>query len=270
MKKRSFNQVLSCVLSLLMIIGMVPVMRVSAVTTTVTEVEGTTESGLEYEINDGEVIITDYTGSATELIIPSEIEDCPVTSIGDYAFSGCHGLTSITIPSNVTSIGDFAFDWCSLLSSISIPESVKSIGDSSFSNCISLTSVEFPSSVTSIGEGAFRFCESLADVYYGSTQTQWNEIEISNNNYNLLNAEIHFIEHKPTQSEPDADTTNLSGDANTDGCVNIKDATAIQKHIAKLIVLTDEGYALADSDGSGYVDIKDATAIQKCIAGLEY
>ena len=38
----------------------------------------------------------------------------PKESIGSAAFSGCSGLTSITIPSNVESVGDFAFGWDTL------------------------------------------------------------------------------------------------------------------------------------------------------------
>lgn len=43
-----------------------------------------------------------------------------VTSIGSYAFSGCSGLTSVTIGNGVTSIGKFAFYDCHALTNITI------------------------------------------------------------------------------------------------------------------------------------------------------
>ena len=91
------------------------------------------------------------------------IED-GVTSIGDYAFWNCTGLTSISIPNNVTSIGNSAFESCSQLASIEIPSSVKSIGNSAFESCSQLASIEIPSSVTSIGERAFKNCSQLASI----------------------------------------------------------------------------------------------------------
>ena len=91
------------------------------------------------------------------------IED-GVTSIGDFAFSNCSGLTSITIPKSVTSIGAYAFSNCDGLTSITIPKSVTSIGDSAFASCISLTSVTLSSSVTSIGNRVFSNCSSLTSI----------------------------------------------------------------------------------------------------------
>ena len=56
--------------------------------------------------------------------------------LGDYAFYGCSGLTSLTIPSSVTWISGEAFSGCSGLTSLVIPSSVTSIGESAFSGCI--------------------------------------------------------------------------------------------------------------------------------------
>ena len=72
----------------------------------------------------------------TSLIIPNS-----VTSIGDYAFYGCTGLTSIEIPNSVTSIGDRAFRGCTGLTSVTIGNGVTSIGERAFYNCTGLTSI---------------------------------------------------------------------------------------------------------------------------------
>ena len=87
-----------------------------------------------------------------------------VTSIGDGAFKGCTGLTSVTIPDSVTSIGDSAFFDCTGLTSITIPDSVTSIGDSAFHGCTGLTSITIPDSVTWIGDSAFHGCAGLTSV----------------------------------------------------------------------------------------------------------
>ena len=120
-----------------------------------------------------------------------------VTSIGNYAFYNCSGLTSATIGNGITSIGSSAFYGCSRLMSISVgsgnatyksvnglllskdgktliqgvngdvtvPDSVTSIGGDAFSGCRGLTSVTIPNSVTNIGHQAFSGCSSLTSAY---------------------------------------------------------------------------------------------------------
>jgi hypothetical protein len=88
-----------------------------------------------------------------------------VESIGQYAFYGCSGLTSLTIGDSVTSIGSNAFYVCSGLTSVVIPNSVTSIEYAAFRSCTGLTSVTIGNSVENIGEYAFDGCEKLRQVY---------------------------------------------------------------------------------------------------------
>ncbi len=108
-----------------------------------------------------------------------------VTSIGEYAFYQCTGLTSVTIPNSVTSIGRGAFSECFGLTSVIIPNSVTSIGSSAFLGCESLpvtnncryadtylveaVDKDLPTCIIKdgtkwIGEDAFRFCSGLTSV----------------------------------------------------------------------------------------------------------
>ena len=79
-----------------------------------------------------------------------------LTTIGNYAFEGCRGLTSISIPSSVTSIGGDAFKDCSGLTSISIPEGVTTIGAGAFEGCSELTTVTMKATTPpELGYGVF-------------------------------------------------------------------------------------------------------------------
>lgn len=103
-----------------------------------------------------------------------------IKKIGEYAFSGCISLTSITIPNSVTSIGDYAFYNCIDLTSVNMPDSVTNIEKEAFSHCISLTSIKIPDSVTSIGHRAFHDCINLISITIGNNVTSIGSYAFNN------------------------------------------------------------------------------------------
>ena len=144
---------------------------------------------LYYNItSENTVAVTYYTNNynnynyvSGDVVIPSTLTyngtTYSVTSIGEYAFKNCSGLTSVTIPNSVTSIGEYAFFGCIGLTSVTIPNSVTSIGEMAFFYCIGLTSVTIPIGVTSIGGYAFSDCSGLTSINVASGNTHYSSID---------------------------------------------------------------------------------------------
>ncbi len=202
MKKRFFPRVLSCLLALIMLVGMVPAMSVSAEAYT-------TDDGIVYEIGNDEVTITDYTGTATELVIPLTIEGYYVTTIGDYAFAYDTNITSVSVPASVISIGVSAFERCSNLTGINLPDHVTSIGRYAFNGCSSLTSIQIPGGLTSTtSNNIFACCSSLSNVIISEGVT------------NINNSMFYFCESLGNITIP---TSVTSIDSNAfNNCSNLK------------------------------------------------
>ena len=145
-------------------------------------IKNQTELEVTYKSHSGYTYYYGYE-DLTSISIPESVtysgKNYSVTSIGNYAFRGCSGLTSVSIPNSVTSIGDYAFSGCSGLTSVTIPGSVTSIGYSVFSGCSGLTSVTIPSSVTSIGDRAFYGCSGLTSVTIPNSVTSIGDYAFS-------------------------------------------------------------------------------------------
>ena len=125
---------------------------------------GVTKDGFKWVSKSDAATIVGYVGNVSDLVLPSAINEIPVTSISASAFYGCTGLTSIEIPDSVTTIDTSAFYGCSSLESIIIPDSVTRIGAWAFQNCYSLKSLIFENTVGWRAGGTRISSDSLGDA----------------------------------------------------------------------------------------------------------
>lgn len=91
-----------------------------------------------------------------------------VTTIGEYAFSGCTYLSRINLGNSVTTIGEYAFSKCSSLSQIDLGNSVTTIGKYAFIGCTNIKSISIPNSVKYLEEGVFYGCKNMVSVTIGN------------------------------------------------------------------------------------------------------
>ncbi len=147
---------------------------------------------------------------ATDITIPKGI-----TKICDYAFANCDTITNVVIPNSVISIGNSAFSFCSNLKNINIPNSVVNIGKGAFSGCSNLEKVEIPDGIKFIKDYTFTSCENLitiiipqsvkkigylafdndrnlSNVLFKGSKSQWNSIDFTDGNTNLVESVIHY------------------------------------------------------------------------------
>ncbi len=173
---------------------------------------------LEYEISDGEVSITGYKdGISGTVIIPSYIEEYPVTNLSHQLFYECKDITSVVLPDTLKKIGIRTFMGCTSLGSVNIPDGVTEIGSYAFYGCTSLESIIIPDSVNtlgtyvfttsglkqlSIGDGitqidtnTFTNCTALEKVSFGRGISSINNVAFS---YCKNISEITVDENNPT------------------------------------------------------------------------
>ena len=224
MKKSNFKKAIAIILSVTMLLSVgSTALSVSAAEVNTASSVSATSGDFEYELRgDGTAMITNYVGSATDVVIPDKIGGCKIAVISMYAFSGCDSVVSVYIPDGVESIVYSAFSDCSQLKKIHIPDTVTSIGYGAFSGCESLEEITLPKNikkldhrmfigcsqlkkisipygVTEIGYMAFGRCDNLTTVEIPDTVTYIDEetfIDCPNLKEVVLPASVTTIRHK--------------------------------------------------------------------------
>lgn len=112
---------------------------------------------------DGSTVLRNQNFSNWENISGATVGNC-ITEIGDLAFYGFSGLTSISLPNTINRIGKLAFNHCLALPSISIPSGVTEIGKQAFGYCWSLNNVTIPNGVEHIYYATFYYCSGLTNI----------------------------------------------------------------------------------------------------------
>jgi hypothetical protein len=155
------------------------------------------------------------------------------TSIENYAFLACAGITTLTIPNSVTSIGDYAFALCMNISKLTISGSVASIGEYAFYYCNNLTIIDIPSSITRIGQSAFKECTELKRVNIADIAA-WCNISFDNSYSNpFYYAKYLYINDEEITELEIPNSINEIGNYVFYGCSRLK-SVSIPSSITKI------------------------------------
>ncbi len=121
--------------------------------------------GFNYKVtSDTTAMITKYTGSESEVVVPEKIGNYTVTTIGNTAFQDKKTIQKITLPKTIVTIEDYNVFWyCTSLKSINLPDSLTYLAAGAFSGCSSLEEIVIPNGITKLSK-TFRGCSSLRKV----------------------------------------------------------------------------------------------------------
>ena len=108
-----------------------------------------------YTTANGQVTITQYTGTGGNVTIPDSTNGFPITTVASGAFFQVVGLTNVTFGTNVGIIA----------------------GDAIF-QCVNITNVNLPASVTNIGSGPFLDCKSLVSIFVNTNNTHFTNVGV--------------------------------------------------------------------------------------------
>ena len=183
--------------------------------------------------------ITGYSGNATALYIPGEIDGHEVVAIGDRAFENRTDLRTVMIPDSVTEIGSCAFNNCTNLSNVTLSQNLKYMEGRAFGSCEKITKIEIPKSLEWCGStlydyGPFGDCTGLKTVIFenGTTEisshlfekcTGLEEINIPDSVTEIEDSAFSGCVNLSKVNIPD--TVTIIGEYAFDSCTNLTNVT---------------------------------------------
>lgn len=105
------------------------------------------------------VVITGYRGTNADIVIPSVINNLPVTMIDNNAFRGNKTIERVVLPDSITTVGEYAFYDCDNLRSVTLGEGLKKIDSYAFARCENLSSVEYTDRTNITDLGVYPFAD---------------------------------------------------------------------------------------------------------------
>ena len=157
--------------------------------------------GIKYTVSNGEaVVIGAVDDSITDLVIPDEVDGCPVTEICSNAFASYNNIhphiKSLVLGKNVKKIGSAAFIYCYELETVTFNDELEYIDDFAFAQCYSLKEIKLGSKLKHIGSVAFNACVNLKSFEIGESVE-----EIEGGAFKLTGIEVFEVPERFTEIE---------------------------------------------------------------------
>ncbi len=149
------------------LLALVILISISAVSASAGLVENRTYYYKDFSyhyITSNQIGIDSYSGTASKVTIPSEINGCKVTALGDCdieegfvsgGFAYNKYIEEVIIPDTIEYIGMFCFNECYNLKKVKLGKNVKEIGIWAFLDCKSLKSINIPEAITDFDSQPF-------------------------------------------------------------------------------------------------------------------
>ena len=132
-------------------------------------------SDFDCTVENGEVTITDYTGTREHVLIPSEIDGQPVTALADKAFYEKH-VTTVVVPDSVTEIGDLCFSGDNYLVSLTLPDGLAELPYGALESCMRLYDFDLPQGLKKISASALQYNYYLTHLTLPSSLTEIEQL----------------------------------------------------------------------------------------------